>query len=220
MSLLYSLDKKMSRKRLNSFIKQDINDFKKNQNPKILFVGSGGELNNYVKNFSTYLYSIDIDPSRKPDQIIDLMDPNFCQNYRGEKVNLVCMFEVLEHIKNPSSAIKNIYNLIDKDSVVLVSTPFIFNIHDAPNDFYRFTKYGLKEIFKEFSKVEIKEKNGWLESIFVLIMRIKKSRSFLNKILGNSFLLLYFLLYPLILIIQKIFKTNSLTTGYYLKAIK
>ena len=220
MSLLYSLDKKMSRKRLNSFIKQDINDFKKNKHPKILFVGSGGDLNNYVKNFSTYLYSIDIDPSRKPDQIIDLTDPNFCQNYRGEKVNLVCIFEVLEHIKNPSLAIKNIYNLIDKDSVVLVSTPFIFNIHDAPNDFYRFTKYGLKEIFKEFSKVEIKEKNGWLESIFVLIMRIKKSRSLLNKILGNSFLLLYFLLYPLILIIQNIFKTNGLTTGYYLKAIK
>ena len=220
MSLFYSLDKKMSRKRLNSFIKQDINEFKKNKNPKILFVGSGGELNDYVKNFSTYLYSIDIDPSRKPDQIIDLTNPNFCQNYLGEKVNLVCIFEVLEHTKNPSLAIKNIYNLIDKDSVVLVSTPFIFNIHDAPNDFYRFTKYGLKEIFKDFSKVEIKEKNGWLESIFVLIMRIKKSRSFLNKILGNSFLLLYFFLYPLILIIQSIFKTNSLTTGYYLKAIK
>ena len=220
MSLLYSLDKKMSRNRLDNFIKKDIDDFKKKKDPKILFVGSGGELNNYVKNFSTYLYSIDIDPSKKPDQIIDLTDPNFCQNYLGEKVNLVCIFEVLEHTKNPSLAIKNIYNLIDKDSVVLLSTPFIFNIHDAPNDFYRFTKYGLKEIFKEFSKVEIKEKNGWLESIFVLIMRIKKSRSFLNKILGNSFLLLYFFLYPLILIIQSIFKTNGLTTGYYLKAIK
>ncbi len=220
MSFLYSLDKKMSRKRLNNFIKQDITEFKKRKDPKILFVGSGGELNQYVKNFSSYLYSIDIDPSRKPDQIIDLTDPNFCQNYLGEKVNLVCIFEVLEHTKNPSLAIKNIYNLIDKDSVVLLSTPFIFNIHDAPNDFFRFTRYGLKEIFKEFSKVEIKEKNGWLESIFVLIMRIKKSRSFLNKILGNSFLLLYFFLYPLILIIQSIFKTNSLTTGYYLKAIK
>ena len=220
MSFLYSLDKKMSRKRLNNFIKQDITEFKKRKDPKILFVGSGGELNQYVKNFSSYLYSIDIDPSRKPDQIIDLTDPNFCQNYLGEKVNLVCIFEVLEHTKNPSLAIKNIYNLIDKDSVVLLSTPFIFNIHDAPNDFFRFTRYGLKEIFKEFSKVEIKEKNGWLESIFVLIMRIKKSRSILNKILGNSFLLLYFFLYPLILIIQSIFKTNSLTTGYYLKAIK
>ena len=220
MSFLYSLDKKMSRKRLNNFIKQDITEFKKRKDPKILFVGSGGELNQYVKNFSSYIYSIDIDPSRKPDQIIDLTDPNFCQNYLGEKVNLVCIFEVLEHTKNPSLAIKNIYNLIDKDSVVLLSTPFIFNIHDAPNDFFRFTRYGLKEIFKEFSKVEIKEKNGWLESIFVLIMRIKKSRSILNKILGNSFLLLYFFLYPLILIIQSIFKTNSLTTGYYLKAIK
>ena len=210
----------MSRKRLNNFIKQDITEFKKRKDPKILFVGSGGELNQYVKNFSSYIYSIDIDPSRKPDQIIDLTDPNFCQNYLGENVNLVCIFEVLEHTKNPSLAIKNIYNLIEKDSVVLLSTPFIFNIHDAPNDFFRFTKYGLKEIFKEFSKVEIKEKNGWLESIFVLIMRIKKSRSILNKILGNSFLLLYFFLYPLILIIQSIFKTNSLTTGYYLKAIK
>ncbi len=220
MSFLYSLDKKMSRRRLNNFIKKDITEFKKRKDPKILFVGSGGELNQYVKNFSSYLYSIDIDPSRKPDQIIDLTDPNFCQNYLGEKVNLVCIFEVLEHTKNPSLAIKNIYNLIDKGSVVLLSTPFIFNIHDAPNDFFRFTRYGLKEIFKEFSKVEIKEKNGWLESIFVLIMRIKKSRSFLNKILGNSFLFLYFFLYPLILIIQSIFKTNSLTTGYYLKAIK
>ena len=152
MSFLYSLDKKMSRKRLNNFIKQDITEFKKRKDPKILFVGSGGELNQYVKNFSSFLYSIDIDPSRKPDQIIDLTDPNFCQNYLGEKVNLVCIFEVLEHTKNPSLAIKNIYNLIDKDSVVLLSTPFIFNIHDAPNDFFRFTRYGLKEIFKEFSK--------------------------------------------------------------------
>ena len=39
-------------------------------------------------------------------------------------------------------------------------------------------KIWIKEIFKEFSEVEIKEKNGWLESIFVIIMRIKKSKSF------------------------------------------
>ena len=220
MSFLHTLDKKMSRRRLNNFIKRDINNFKKVKEPKILFVGSGGELQDYVRNFSSYVYSIDIDPSRKPDQIIDLTDPNFCQNYKGDKVNLVCIFEVLEHTKNPSLAIKNIYNLIEKGAVVLLSTPFIFNIHDEPNDFYRFTKYGLKEIFKEFSEVEIKEKNGWLESIFVIIMRIKKSKSFLNKILGNSFILLYYFLYPLIWIIQIIFRTKSLTTGYYLKAIK
>jgi hypothetical protein len=220
MSFLYTLDKKMSRNRLNNFIKEDINNFKKIKEPKILFVGSGGDLHDNIKNYSSYIYSIDIDPSRKPDQILDLTDPNFCKNYLGDKVNLVCIFEVLEHTKDPSLAIKNIYNLIEKGSVVLLSTPFIFNIHDEPNDFYRFTKYGLKEIFKEFSEVEIKEKNGWLESIFVIIMRIKKSKSFLNKILGNSFVLLYYFLYPLILIIQSVFKSKSLTTGYYLKAIK
>ena len=112
MSFLYSLDKKMSRKRLNNFIKQDITEFKKRKDPKILFVGSGGELNQYVKNFSSYLYSIDIDPSRKPDQII-VNGSNFLSNYLGEKVNLVCIFEFLEHTKI-IIVIKNIYNLIDK----------------------------------------------------------------------------------------------------------
>ena len=150
MSFLHTLDKKMSRKKLNDFIKKDINDFKSKTNPKILFVGSGGKLQSYVKNFSSYLYSIDIDPSRNPDQIIDLTDPNFCKKYLGAKVNLVCIFEVLEHTKNPHLAIKNVYDLIEKGSLVLLSTPFIFNIHDEPNDFYRFTKYGLK---KKSSKI-------------------------------------------------------------------
>ena len=100
----------------------------------------------------------------------------------------------------------------------MVSTPFIFIIHDAPNDFYRFTKYGLKEILKIFQSRDKRKK--WLARIFSFLQRIKKSSSLLNKILGNSFLLLYFLLYPLILIIQNIFKTSGLTTGYYLKAIK
>lgn len=220
MSFLYSLDKKMSRKNLYNFIKKDLEDFNKNEKPKILFVGSGGDLHKYVKEYASYFYSIDIDPSRNPDQIIDLTDPNFCNYYSGKKVNLVCIFEVLEHTKNPKIAIKNIYDLIDKGSTVLLSTPFIFNIHDAPNDYYRFTRYGLEEIFKEFSRVEIKEKNGWLESIFIIIMRIKKNSNFLNKMLGNFFLILYYFLYPLILIIQNIFKNKSLTTGYYLKAVK
>ena len=130
------------------------------------------------------MYSIDIDPSRNPDQIIDLTDPNFCKKYLGAKVNLVCIFEVLEHTKNPHLAIKNVYDLIEKGSLVLLSTPFIFNIHDEPNDFYRFTKYGLKEIFKDFSKVEIKEKNGWLEFYLCNYYAYKKKQKFSKQTFG------------------------------------
>jgi len=214
---LYKLSKKASRKNLDKNI---IKSFKKiDSSANVLNIGSGGDIQVLINKHYKTTHSIDIDKNRNPDQILDICDEDFLTKLEFD-ANLICCFEVLEHTIDPQKAIRNIYETLNDGDYFLASVPFNFHIHDAPNDFYRFTKYGLKEIFKEFSKVEIKEKNGWLESIFVLIMRIKKSRSFLNKILGNSFLLLYFFLYPLILIIQSIFKTNGLTTGYYLKAIK
>ena len=102
----------------------------------------------------------------------------------------------------------------------LVSVPFNFHIHDEPNDFFRFTFYGLKMLFKDFSHVKIKRRNGWLESIFVNIIRLEKEKNFLSKIVGKIFVLLYFLLLPLILIIQKIIVSEKLTTGYYIEAKK
>ncbi|GIR20556.1 hypothetical protein CM15mP35_08170 [bacterium] len=45
------------------------------------------------------------------------------------------MFEVLEHTKNPINAIQNLYEIIDENSYVMLSTPFIFHIHDEPHDF-------------------------------------------------------------------------------------
>ena len=42
-----------------------------------------------------------------------------------------------------------------KDGEVLCYVPFIVPFHAAPDDYYRWTKNGAKELFKDFSKVEI-----------------------------------------------------------------
>ena len=44
--------------------------------------------------------------------------------------------------------------------------------------------------------------------------------SVFSKLLGLGFTILYFFFYPLIIIMQKIFISNKLTTGYFVKAIK
>ena len=64
--------------------------------------------------------------------------------------NLICMFEVLEHTEDPISAASNIYKILDTNGYLLLSTPFIFHIHDEPYDFFRFTKYGLKNLFSKY----------------------------------------------------------------------
>ena len=218
--ILLNLSKKASRKNLDNFIKISFNkEIAKNRTSKVLNVGSGGNLENLIKKNFDDVFSIDIDKERKPDQIIDICDENFEKKINYEP-SLVCCFEVLEHTRNPSKAIQNIYNILKKDDFFLVSVPFNFHIHDEPNDFFRFTHYELKMLFNDFAEVEIKRRNGWLESIFVNIIRLEKEKNILSKIIGKMFILIYTILLPLIILIQKIITSEKLTTGYYVEAKK
>ena len=216
--LLYLLSKKASRKNLYKNILISFGKIK-NEKTKLLNIGSGGDIENLITNNFEDIFSVDIDPKRNPNQVIDVCEDHFSQNLKY-KPNLVCCFEVLEHTTNPQKAVNNIYSILDKGDFCLVSVPFNFHIHDEPNDFYRFTFYGLKMLFKNFSEVKIIKRNGWLESIFVNIIRLEKEKNILSKNIGRLFILLYFLLMPIIIIIQKIIPSEKLTTGYFVEAKK
>ncbi len=218
--ILFYLSKRASRKNLDNFIKISFDkEIAKNRTSKILNIGSGGNLENLIKKNFDNVFSIDIDKGRQPDQIIDICDDNFQTKIKYEP-SLVCCFEVLEHTKNPLKAIQNIHKILKKDDYFLASVPFNFHIHDEPNDFFRFTHFGLKMLFNDFSEVEIKKRNGWLESIFVNIIRLEKEKNILSKIIGKIFILIYTILLPLIILIQKIIPSEKLTTGYYVEAKK
>ena len=98
--------------------------------------------------------------------------------------------------------------------------PFIFPIHEEPNDFYRYTRYGLKYIFKNFSKVEISNRDGFIDNIFVLSVRLKFSKNYFLKLYSLISILLYFILFPLIKFIQFFIKFENITTGYLIRVKK
>ena len=75
-------------------------------------------------------------------------------------------------------------------------------------------------LFNDFAEVEIKRRNGWLESIFVNIIGLGREKNILSKIIGKMFILIYTVLLPLIILIQKIITSEKLTTGYYVEAKK
>lgn len=52
--------------------------------------------------------------------------------------------EVLEHVESPEKVIQECSRVLVKDGILLLSIPFNFLIHGAPNDFRRLTIYGLK----------------------------------------------------------------------------
>ena len=218
--MIHKLSKKLSRKNLYYLIIKSFNKIKKDKkNYNVLNIGAGGEIKNIIKKNFKNLFEIDIDSRRKPDQIIDLCNDRFSKIIKY-KPNLVCIFEVLEHTTNPLKAVNNIYKIINKGDFVLASVPFIFHIHDEPHDYFRFTKFGLKLLFKDFANVKIYERNGWLEAIFVIFIRLEKEKNILSRLLGKTFTIIAFLILPLILLIQFIIPSKKITTGYYVEAQK
>ena len=82
---------------------------------------------------------------------------------------------VLEHLEEPEQAIQECFRVLKPGGYAIYSVPFIWHIHEAPRDFYRYSKYGLKYLFEKvgFEIVEIKALSGfWVTFGQLLIYNI------------------------------------------------
>ena len=56
--------------------------------------------------------------------------------------DVVLCTEVLEHLPEPQRAVDEMFRVLKPGGTLLLTTRFLFPIHDAPHDYFRFTKYG------------------------------------------------------------------------------
>lgn len=100
--------------------------------------------------------TLDINPDFAATYTADI-----CQNNESiipsESFDVVVCTEVLEHTLQPFFAVDELYRMLKKGGVALVSTPYNFRIHGPLPDCWRFTEHGLRELFKKFSSIEINE---------------------------------------------------------------
>ena len=69
----------------------------------------------------------------------------------------VIIFNVLEHLPNTENAFHQINNILKKNGILVGSTPFIYQVHGAPNDYFRFTKdFFYENLKKKFVKINVK----------------------------------------------------------------
>jgi SAM-dependent methyltransferase len=98
--------------------------------------------------------TLDIDPRFKPTYVADLCKCNG-DIIPDETFDFVVCTEVLEHVCQPFFAVDEIRRVLKKEGAVFVTVPFNFMIHPPYPDCWRFTEYGLKELFKGWKMVEL-----------------------------------------------------------------
>jgi SAM-dependent methyltransferase len=171
---------KITRKNLELFLRRHATE------KHVLDIGAGGS--GYDRFFPNRV-AIDIDPSRKPDIVADAHQLPFEE---GEFEMVLCT-EVLEHLKQPQVAINEMHRVLKPGGKLILTTRFIYPLHDVPHDYWRFTKYGLKELFQEWDIVELEAETSTFSTIGVLFQRIAfQSKLKLNKLVK---LKLFFLAY-------------------------
>ena len=70
--------------------------------------------------------------------------------FPDQSFDVIFCFEVLEHVKEPWIAIKEMTRVMKESGTLYCSTPFNHEIHgEEYGDFYRYTRQGLTHLFSE-----------------------------------------------------------------------
>lgn len=210
------ISRKITRERMDKFLKRH------SARTKTLDVGCGNS--RYSRYFPNNI-GFDIIESRKVDVVGDVHSLPF----KNDSFDAVLATEVLEHLIEPQHAINEMKRVLKGGGKLILTTRFIFPLHDTPHDYYRYTKYGLKYLLRDWEIIEMEEETDTIGCIAVLIQRIAFQ---CNILYFKPFKALFHLVAHLIkhfgfiitkeygVVYKNIPEKNIMTSGYYVVAIK
>ncbi len=78
----------------------------------------------------------------------------------SEKFDVVICSQVLEHVIDPIAACRSLAALCAPGGMVVVATPFLLRVHEAPLDLWRFTEEGLSRLL-DAGGLDVIESHSW-----------------------------------------------------------
>lgn len=218
---IYNLDRYYIRMSIFNAIKENLPELK----DSLLDIGCGKMpykeyilQNSNVKKYvgldieDAIIYDVNI----KPDFTWDGINMPFDDN------SFDCAFgtEVLEHCPNPEIVLKEVVRILKSNGSFFFTVPFLWNLHEVPNDEYRYTPFSLKRHLENsgFTSIEINALGGW-HAAMAQMLGLWVRRAPINSKKRNA---LSLLLKPIIVFLIKkdkklkvSFEDGQMITGLY-----
>ena len=196
-----SLVSKISRQKIDALIEPHAT------NERVLDIGAYG-MPSYAKYFSN---RVGIDMKAGPG--VDIVGSVYELPFNDNEFDTVLCLSVLEHLEDPAKALLEIRRVLKLEGKIIISVPFMFPIHDAPGDYWRFTKFGLRKLFsKGWSIQQLQAETTTEETFAVLFQRLgyqtKMRANNVSKV--STFLIAKF--FEKIHIVKKVFGDIKKTT--------
>lgn len=81
----------------------------------------------------------------------------------------IISLSVMEHLCEPQTFLNESYRILKKDGTIILGVPWMWRIHEAPHDYFRYTPYGLKYMFEKagYKDIHIQPTSGFFTMWFL-----------------------------------------------------
>lgn len=128
---------------------------------RLLDVGAGRRTYQpFIQKYVEQYVCSDISTERGTvDFISDAMSLSVSSN----SFDTIFCAQVLEHLPRPQDALSEYFRVLRPGGKAIISVPHLSNLHNVPNDYFRFTPYGIKTLAEAagFEVLEINPAGGF-----------------------------------------------------------
>ncbi|HLC62410.1 MAG TPA: class I SAM-dependent methyltransferase [Candidatus Nanoarchaeia archaeon] len=181
--------------KIKNFINSEFND----KNDEVLDLGCGSNPY-YHKGIKGKIVCLDISKTSKTHLVSDADRLPFRPNSFDKVISVNSFY----YFKNPFEVAKSTNKILKKEGKLILVVPFFYPIHDAPDDKYRFTEYGLKTVLEEDFKIERIEAIGGIFNLPAVLLHslIKGIPLLFPKEIRKFVQILAYVLWPVYIIAQ------------------
>lgn len=151
---------------------QNIKDLSRQVQGKILDIGCGSKpYQNLFVNATQYVgLEIDTEDNRFKKNADFFYDGKIFPFEKGS-FDSVITNQVFEHVFNPNEFLNELNRVLKVSGILLITVPFVWDEHEQPFDYARYSSFGLKHILQEngFHILEHRKSISDIRVVFQLI---------------------------------------------------
>ena len=157
-----------------------IKELSTNISGKILDVGCGQKPYESLFQVEEYIgMDIEVSGHDHATSKVDVFYDGKVFPFDEESFDCVLTNQVLEHVFNPSEFLGEIERVLKSDGKLLLTVPFVWDEHEQPYDYARYSSFGLSHLLKDagFKVIEFRKSTDDVRVIFQLM------NAYLHKVL-------------------------------------
>lgn len=111
-------------------------------------------------------------PEDWPDILVDAQFHELSRIESGSYPVILCI-GLLEHLADPARFVGELHRILEPGGRVILKCSCVFSIHEGPENYFHFTPFGIRVLFREWGRIELAQGTcGPFTTLGILMQRV------------------------------------------------